>query len=170
MRTLLPFKRHLLPLLLLILITLGGKSQSVGFLDGKIELGLNLGPSFFLGDLGGIRGKGKTFVKDVNFPFTKLMKGVFVNIYPAEWLGFRLAGNIGNLEGDDAAIKTNGKDEWERKKRNLKFRSTLSEAYVAMEFYPTVFLEQYADLQYKFRPYGIIGVGMFHFNPKGEYI
>lgn len=170
MRTLLPFKRHILPLFLLILITIGGKSQSIGFLDGRVELGLGLGPSFFLGDLGGIRGTGKTFVKDVNFPFTKLMKGIYLNYYPAEWLGFRIAGNIGKLEGDDAAIKTNGKDEYERKKRNLKFRSSLSEAYFAMELYPTVFLEQFDGLLYKFRPYGIIGVGMFHFNPKGEYI
>lgn len=170
MRTQVPFKRHILPLFLLILISIGGKSQSVGFLDGKVELGLNFGPSFFLGDLGGIRGKGKTFVKDVNFPFTKLMKGIYVNVYPAEWIGFRLAGNIGKLEGDDAAIKTNGKDEYERKKRNLKFKSSLSEAYFAMELYPTVFLEQFDGLMYKFRPYGIIGIGMFHFNPKGEYI
>ena len=170
MRTHVPFKRHILPLFLLILITIGGKSQSIGFLDGRVELGLGLGPSFFLGDLGGIRGTGKTFVKDVNFPFTKLMKGIYLNYYPAEWLGFRLAGNIGKLEGDDAAIKTNGKDEYERKKRNLKFQSSLSEVYFAMELYPTVFLEQFDGLLYKFRPYGIVGIGMFHFNPKGEYI
>ena len=170
MRTQVPLKRHILPLFLFILFCIGGKSQSVGFLDGKVELGLGLGPSFFLGDLGGIRGKGKPFVKDVNFPFTKLMKGLYVNIYPAEWLGFRLAANIGTLEADDAAIKTNGKDEYERKKRNLQFKSPLSEVYFAMELYPTVFLEQYGGLQYKFRPYGIIGIGLFHFNPKGEYI
>jgi len=152
------------------MICFSSKSQSVGFLNGKYELGLNLGPSFFLGDLGGTRGKGKPFVKDVNFPFTKLMKGLYLNYYPAEWIGFRLAANIGTLEADDATIKTNGKDEYERKKRNLKFKSSLSEAYFAMELYPTVFLEQYDGLQFKFRPYGIVGIGMFHFNPKGQYI
>jgi hypothetical protein len=37
------------------------------------------------------------------------------------------------------------------------------------EFYPTVFLENYEGLQGKFRPYGIAGVGFFHFNPKAYY-
>ena len=170
MRTSVPLKRIFVSLLLFTCITTGIKSQSVGLLDGKLELGINLGPSFFLGDLGGVQGKGKTFVKDVNFPLTKLMKGLYVNVYPAEWIGFRLAANIGKLEGDDAAIKTNGKDELERRKRNLKFQSSLSEAYFAMEFYPTVFLEANDGLMYKFRPYGLIGVGVFHFNPKGQYI
>jgi hypothetical protein len=169
MRTHVPLKRRLLPVLFLLFTSLNTHSQAVGFLDGKLEVGLNLGPSFFLGDLGGVRGKGKPFVKDVNFPFTKLMKGLYVNIYPAEWLGFRLAANIGTLEADDAAIKTDGKDEFERKKRNLHFKSPLAEAYFAMEIYPTVFLEQRDGLMYKFRPYGLVGVGIFHFNPKGQY-
>ena len=170
MRTHLILIRRIIPFAMLCMICFSSKSQSVGFLNGKYELGLNLGPSFFLGDLGGTRGKGKPFVKDVNFPFTKLMKGLYLNYYPAEWIGFRLAANIGTLEADDATIKTNGKDEYERKKRNLKFKSSLSEAYFAMELYPTVFLEQYDGLQFKFRPYGIVGIGMFHFNPKGQYI
>ena len=38
----------------------------------------------------------------------------------------------------------------------------------AVEFYPTVFMEQYEDLKGKFRPYGIIGVGVYHFNPKTQ--
>ena len=170
MRTPVSLKRHLLHVLFLLITCFSSKSQSVGFLDGKIELGLNLGPSFFLGDLGGTRGKGKAFVKDVNFPFTKLLKGLYVNIYPAEWLGFRLAANIGQLEAADSIIKTDGKDEWYRKKRNLYFKSSLTEAYFAMEIYPTVFFEQYDGLQYKFRPYGLIGIGLYHFNPQAEYI
>jgi hypothetical protein len=170
MRTHVPLKRHLLPVLFLLITCFSSKSQSLSFGDGKYEIGLNLGPSFFLGDLGGTQGKGKPFVKDVNFPFTKLMKGLYVNIYPAEWLGFRLAANIGTLEADDAAIKTDGKDEYERKKRNLHFKSSLAEAYFAMEIYPTVFLERDDDLLFKFRPYGIVGIGIYHFNPKGMYI
>lgn len=170
MRAIVPMKRTAVSFLLLILLCTGTKSQSVGLLDGKVELGLNLGPSFFLGDLGGVRGKGKPFVKDVNFPFTKLMKGLYLNMYPAEWIGFRVAANLGTLEADDAIISTTGKDELERKKRNLHFKSSLAEAYFAMELYPSVFLEQYDGLEHKFRPYGLIGIGMFHFNPKGQYI
>jgi hypothetical protein len=145
-------------------------SQSVNFLDGKIEVGLGIGPSFFLGDLGGTRGKGRTFVKDLNIPLTKMMKGIYVNLYPAEWIGFRLAANLGELEGYDSLITDKGGDEIYRKRRNLAFKSNLSEAYAAMELYPTVLFENFDGLFHKVRPYGIIGLGMFHFNPKAQYI
>src|SRR6185503_21184765 len=57
----------------------------------KVEVGINIGPSFFLGDLGGNRGKGTTFIKDVNLSLTKVMKGAFLTVYPNEWIGFRVA-------------------------------------------------------------------------------
>jgi hypothetical protein len=155
---------------LFTLTVIRSNSQSLSSPDGRIEIGLGLGPSFFLGDLGGTRGIGRDFVKDVNFPYTKLMKGLYFNYYPAEWIGLRIAANFGVLEAHDSAIKTNGKDEFERKKRNLGFKSNLFEAYGALEIYPTVFFEGYDGLFHKLRPYGVIGFGMFHMNPKGEYI
>ena len=145
-------------------------SQSISTGDGKIELGLGLGPSFFLGDLGGVRGIGKPFVKDVNFPFTKLMKGLFINYYPAEWIGLRVAANLGTLEAHDSVIKLKGGAERYRKERNLGFKSNFTEVYAAIEFYPTVFFEKYDGLLGKLRPYGLIGFGVFRYNPKGLYI
>lgn len=144
-------------------------AQSITTGNGKIELGLGLGPMFFLGDLGGHRGVGKTFLKDLNIPLTKFSKGLFANLYPAEWLGFRVAVNHGKIEGFDEIIKDYGGREWSRKNRNLQFQSSILEAYVAAEFYPTVFFEKYEELQGKLRPYGVIGIGLFKFNPKGEY-
>ena len=170
MRTSVPKVRLCVLVCLLTIFSFQSKAQSIGFADGRIEVGLNLGPSFFLGDLGGVRGEGKTFVKDVNFPFTKLMKGLFVNLYPAEWVGFRFAVNLGQLEAHDSAIRDKGGEEIERKERNLSFQSKLFEAYTAIELYPTVFFEGYDGLFHKLRPYGIVGFGMFHYNPKGQYI
>ncbi len=158
---------------LLSIITLSGirpQAQSLTGGDGRVEIGLGLGPSFFLGDLGGTRGIGRDFLKDVNFPFTKLMKGLYLNYYPSEWLGMRVALNLGKLEAHDNAIKTDGGAEYFRKRRNLGFQSNLFEAYGALEIYPTVFLEGWDGLMGKIRPYGVIGFGMFHMNPKGEYI
>ena len=151
------------------------RAQSISTGDGKFEIGLGLGPMFFLGDLGGSAGTGKTFIKDLDFPLTKLNKGLFVNYYPTEWLGFRLAANMGAVEGDDALAPNKGGAERFRQIRNLNFRSKISEAYVAAEIYPTVFLEKYDGLQGKLRPYGLIGVGLMKFNPKakdasGQYV
>src|SRR5215207_6714183 len=144
-------------------------AQSLTSPNGKFEIGLGLGPMFFLGDLGGNMGKGTTFVKDVNFPVTKMQKGIFLNYYPQEWFGFRLAANHGVLEGADSLIKEKGGDESFRYVRNLFFRTTVLEAYAALEIYPTVFFEQYDELQGKIRPYGLIGVGLFKFKPQTQY-
>ena len=154
---------------LFFLYSIPSFTQSLQLANGKFEVGLNFGPSFFVGDLGGNRGKGKTFVKDVNLPLTKLMKGLYVNLYPAEWIGVRLAANVGEVEAFDSIIDSKGTAERFRKQRNLDFKSNISEVYMAMEIYPTVFFEQFDGLQGKLRPYGLAGVGVFHFNPKGLY-
>ncbi len=146
-------------------------SQSLVFGNEKtrVEVGLNFGPTFFLGDLGGHHGKGTTFLKDLNLPFTKLWKGAFAVAYPNEWMGLRVAIGTGEVEGADNAITTKGRDELWRKQRNLDFRSNLTEAYAAIELYPTMLLHA-GDDDYKprFRPYGVLGVGVFHFNPQGS--
>ena len=135
----------------------------------KVEVGINIGPSFFLGDLGGHSGKGTTFIKDLNFSLTKVMKGAYVAVYPNEWLGMRVAADIGKLEGKDDIIDTKGVNELWRKQRNLDFRSNISEAYIAAEVFPLMLLNNYHD-DYKprLRPYGVIGIGVFHFNPQGS--
>jgi len=136
----------------------------------KYEIGLNVGPSNFLGDLGGTEGKGQTFLKDNNWSMTKVMKGVFFSVVPSEYVNFRASLNFGRLEGDDAIISPKGGLEEARKNRNQDFRSSLIEFYAAAEIYPLVFLEEDPnDVWHKFRPYGLLGVGVFKFNPKGSY-
>lgn len=154
---------------LVLLFSSAAKAQSVTFANGKFEAGVGLGPLFFLGDLGGNRGVGTRFVKDVNLPITKMAKGVFFQYYFTEWISARVAGNFGVLEGDDALINGSGGYEESRKIRNLNFRSNLQEGYLAFEFSPTVFMEKYEGLFHKVRPYVIGGVGVFHFNPQGKY-
>src|SRR5689334_14025194 len=105
--------------------SLQSNSQSISSSNGKIELGLGIGPMFFLGDLGGSAGVGRSFIKDLDLPLTKLSKGLYLNYYPAEWLGFRVAGNLGYVEGDDAEAPAKGGWEEDRKYRNLHFRSKI---------------------------------------------
>lgn len=151
----------------LTLVVFTSTAQSLAL--GKVEAGIGLGPLIFLGDLGGNLGRGTTFIKDVNPSITNLAKGAYLNYYPAEWIGFRLAFNTGKLEGADSLINEKGGAETYRKSRNLHFRSNLTELYAAMEIYPTYFLERYDGLAGKLRPYGLIGVGMFRFNPQALY-
>src|SRR5688500_7364776 len=107
MRTIVPSVRTLVLISLLVSSSFKSFSQSITSCDGQYELGIGIGPLFFLGDLGVAAVTGKTFVKDVDFQLTKVSKGLYLNIYPTEWIGFRIAANHGVLEGDDA--QTNGK-------------------------------------------------------------
>jgi hypothetical protein len=133
------------------------------------ELGFTVGPMVALTDLGGHAGKGTTFIKDYNFNTTKLAVGAFLSVYPTPWLGFRFSANFGTIEAFDADIKEKGGDEDSRFNRNLDFKSNILEGTAMAEFYPTVFLEDDPeDVTGRLRPYGVLGLGFFHFNPKGS--
>jgi len=133
------------------------------------EAGIQAGPANFLGDLGGNYGKGTGFLKDHQFKTTRFLGGVFAEGYPSEWIGFRFALNIGSIEGDDHFTKANGGVEEARKARNLDFKSSIAEIFVSAEIYPLVFFEyEPTDVYHKLRPYFLVGVGGFHFNPQGK--
>jgi hypothetical protein len=159
-----------LVLILLVLCTLHLSSFSQLSAGNYFEGGFTAGPMGFLGDLGGNYGKGKGFVKDYNLPTTQIAVGIHLTAHPAEWLGIRFAFNYGNINGDDARTTGKNGEEQTRKNRNLDFRSQITEGFIAAELYPTVFLEDDpTEVQGRLRPYGILGVGVFHFNPQGTY-
>ena len=168
MRTTVPSVRTFVLICLLTAFSVRSEAQSIMSGDGKYEIGVALGPMFFLGDLGGHYGEGRGFVKDLNIPLTKLSKGLYANVYPAEWFGFRIGINHGIIEGDDRIINAKGGAEIYRNERNLHFASTILEGYATMELYPTVWMEQYDGLEGKLRPYGVAGLGVFKFNSKAE--
>jgi hypothetical protein len=133
------------------------------------EAGITVGPSNFLGDLGGNSGKGTPFLKDNNIPMTRLTFGAFVSYHPSELVAFRFGVNFGSLEGDDAIIKNKGGLELARKIRNSDFKSKFIDGLLMAEIYPTTLLEyDQSDIYHKIRPYLAGGIGVFHFNPMGK--
>lgn len=154
---------------LLALLPFAGTFAQTTESSSHFEAGITLGPSNFLGDLGGNQGKGTAFIKDNNLQMTKLTFGGFISYHPSEALAFRFAVNVGSLEGDDAIIKNKGGLEEARKTRNSNFKSKFTEGLLMAEIYPTTFLEYDAsDVYHKLRPYVAGGVGVFHFNPMGQ--
>ncbi|MGG9960419.1 hypothetical protein [Ferruginibacter sp. SUN106] len=159
-------------LLFTVCFSLLSKSNAQAFIFGnekiKWEVGVNFGPSFFLGDLGGNAGKGTNNLKDLNLEFTKLMKGAYITMYPNKWVGLRLAASLTYLEGDDATINTTGINELWRKQRNLDFRTNVTEVNGSIEVFPTMIFAADPDNEPRLRPYGLIGAGIYHFNPQGS--
>lgn len=156
--------------LLVVTLSLHFPSYSQDDFQNTAEAGITVGPMVFLGDLGGHAGTGTTLIKDWNWPTTKVAIGAFYATYPQQWLGFRFSLNYGHIAGNDALISAHGGDEDSRKDRNLDFRSIILEGSAMAEFYPTVFLEDEPDdVTGRLRPYGLLGLGIFHFNPQGTY-
>ncbi|MFZ9660498.1 MAG: DUF6089 family protein [Chitinophagaceae bacterium] len=135
------------------------------------EIGITAGPSNFLGDLGGTRGRGGPFLKDNNLSMTSMVKSIYFSFAPSEFISFKLAFTSGRLQGADSIINGAGGLEENRIARNQSFRSPLTEALLTTEIYPTaLFDDDPSDVYHKIRPFGIIGVGVFHFNPQGLYV
>jgi hypothetical protein len=159
-------------LLLITCLSFLCRSNAQAFIFGnekiKWEAGVNFGPSFFLGDLGGNSGKGTNNLKDLNLEFTKLMKGAYITMYPNKWAGLRLAATLTHLEGDDATINTTGINELWRKQRNLDFKTNVWEVNGSVEIFPTMIFSADPDNEPRLRPYGLVGAGIYHFNPQGS--
>jgi len=165
------FFRCVIGILLLVLYNNVARSQAVQFGGDKLqwEVGLNIGPNFFFGDMGGNRGLGQRFIKDINLSMTTLNKGVYVTAYPVDWLGIRAVAQFGSITAADNVIKNHSGEELFRKQRNLDFKSKLTEAYIGAEIYPLQLLfNSYGDYNPRLMPYGLIGIGVFHFNPQGS--
>jgi opacity protein-like surface antigen len=153
------------------LLSFGAHAQlALSFKDMEKDLGFEIGPSFFLGDLGGNLGNGSRFVKDLNLPTTRYFLGISGAIYPASWLGLRANLNYGRLYGNDADETGNDFEAKGRRERNLDFRTAILEGTLVAEIYPTDFITMAMDYQPKLRPYAVGGIGVFHFNPQGSYV
>jgi hypothetical protein len=72
------------------------------------------------------------------------------------------------VAGRDNIINTNGVNELWRKQRNLDFKSNIWEIYGAFELYPTMFFRRNEEYDPMLKPYGFIGLGIFHFDPQGS--
>jgi len=173
MRTTVPSVRTFVFICTLIISSFS-YSQSIVLGNGKTEIGLGLGPSFFLGDLGGNSGadishKRPGGLKHVSLPLTRFAKGAFVAIYPKTWLGFRLGINHTILEGNDALIPKGNGDEQFRKMRNLNFRTQALEGHLLAEIYPRGFFEGHDDERLGLQPYLTAGLGAFKINSQTRY-
>ncbi len=139
--------------------------------QSRLEVGYVYGVSNFLGDLGGNAGKGGTFLKDNVISLTRIITGAHIGYHPSEYINFDLTYVAGTLEGADSLIQGNGGVEMARKTRDQHFKSPLKEVTLTAEIFPSVYFEYESNnVAGKIRPYFLIGVGVFKFNPQAQYI
>jgi len=137
----------------------------------RYEWSFGLGASNFLGELGGANQIGTNGFKDLEFSLTRpsVSVGLRYKLSPAFSIHSHLT--YGHVRGDDKLTK-----EFFRNNRNLNFKSNIYEFNVNFE---AALLSQREGGIYRLRGvrrttsfegslYGFAGIGVFHFNPKGQ--
>ena len=169
-------------LLLCLLATTAVKSWGqAGYAPAyPFEVGIIAGTSVFMGDLGGNKGKGKSFLKDADLRSLRPNLGLFGRYNLGAHFALRADLSFMMLAGDDAwanngfnadnSNRGGGDDAFFRYYRNLSFRSRVFEALVVGEIIAYNFelgggYQGYSVLS----PYAVVGIGVFNFKPQAYY-
>lgn len=133
------------------------------------EAGISVNAMNCLTDMGGKKGIGKKFVKDLNMGFTHLSGGIFLSASYKNAITLRLEGAFGKISANDNVLKGITDIAKQRYNRNQNFRSNISEVSLSAELYPTyMFIDWPAKENPPPRtaPYLLGGIGYFSFNPQ----
>lgn len=133
------------------------------------EAGISLNAMNCLTDMGGTKGIGKKFFKDLNIGFTNISGGVFLSAMYKNAAGIRLEGTFGKIGANDNVLKGITDIAKERYNRNQNFRSYIIEVGAIAEIHPTyIFIDWPAkeNTPPRTSPYLLGGIAYFSFNPQ----
>jgi len=136
-----------------------------------IEFGGSVGAMNCLTDIGGRKGIGKKFIKDLNMGKTQLAGSFYVGATYKYAITLRAEVTIGKIAADDKVLQSVAASTFGRYERNLSFRTNISEFMLAGEFHPMfIFMPKDNDdwTPPLVSPYLLAGVGLFHFNPQAN--
>ena len=133
------------------------------------ELGGSVGIINCLTDLGGRKGIGKKFIKDVNFGNTQFSGGLYASLTYKNMFSVRIEGTYGQVKAHDSILKNIKTTVFGRYERNLSFKSTISEISLLAEIHPLHIFGNYEGREEeppRYSPYLVGGIGYFSFNPQ----
>jgi hypothetical protein len=133
------------------------------------ELGGSIAGMNCLTDLGGKKGIGKRFIKDLIVKNTKLAGSVYASASYRNAVTLRLEGTFGQIQAYDSILKKVKTTTFGRYERNLSFRSNISEIMLAAEIHPLYLFINWAEREQdppRLSPYIMAGIGYFSFNPQ----
>ncbi|MBM77112.1 MAG: hypothetical protein CL846_01400 [Crocinitomicaceae bacterium] len=140
--------------------------SSVGYSQFNNDFGFSIGPSNYLGEIGGIGHKpSRGFIGDLKLKQTALSGGVFLRNKITPNLSLNTSLNYTRIGGDDIYTES-GPRFW----RNLRFRNDIIEISPRFE----LTLKDIADVgrtgryRTKLKLYAHLGITAFYHNPKGR--
>ncbi len=166
--------------ILLVLFSAHTATAQYYFYDDKYydkpilyELGGSLGIMNCLTDLGGNKGNGKKFIKDLNLGNTGFAGSIYVSAIYKNAIALRLEATMGQVKAYDSILKKVKTSTTGRYERNLSFRSNITELMAVLELHPLFMFKKYEDANGsteppRLSPYIVAGVGYFSFNPQAK--
>jgi hypothetical protein len=130
------------------------------------EAGLGFGIMNCITDLGGGKGTGRKFIKDINWKNSKPVFSIYVSGLLENKAGIRIEASFGDVTAYDSILKNIASSTSGRYERNLSFRSTINEIQLVGELHPLLFF--HPDQAPRLSPYAIAGAGIFSFDPKAR--
>lgn len=132
------------------------------------EVGATGGVMNSLTDLGGKKGAGKNFIKDLRWKTAKPSFGGYFLANYLDKIALRLEATFGEVVGYDSILKKVASSTTGRYERNLSFKSRISEFQLALEVHPLMFrdLDKYDPPVIS--PYVVAGAGYFSFDPQAQ--
>jgi hypothetical protein len=136
------------------------------------EIGGSVGAMNCLTDIGGNKGTGKKFVKDLNLGKTKIAGSVFLSAMYNYMFAVRLEATFGSISGDDKVLRKVAPSTSGRYERNLSFKTKITDFMLGLEIHPLYIINAYSQDEEKepplFSPYLLAGVGFFSFKPQAQ--
>ena len=134
------------------------------------ELGASVGAMNCLTDLGGRKGIGKKFIKDLNLGKTTVQGSVYLTAMYQYMIAVRLEATFGTIKADDKILEKVKQTTFGRYERNLSFKSKITDFMLGFEIHPLyIFGKNKEDKEPPlFSPYLLVGVGFFSFKPQAQ--
>lgn len=135
------------------------------------EIGGSAGIMNCLTDLGGRKGIGKKFIKDLNIGNTQFNGSVFGGFTYKHKFSIRLEATFGQVKAYDSILKSVKATTYGRYERNLSFRSPITEIALSAEIHPLHIFINWQDREESppnWSPYLLAGVSSVSFNPQAK--
>jgi hypothetical protein len=161
--------------ILMLTVSAEKASAQYYFYDNKyydsplmFEIGGSVGVMNCLTDLGGNKGIGKKFVKDLNFGKTRLAGSVYLSAMYEYMFALRLEATFGQVTADDKVLEKVAPTTFGRYERNLNFKSKITDFMLGVEIHPLYIINRNDEDKAppRFSPYLYGGVGFFSFKPQ----
>jgi len=136
--------------------------------EWMVEFGVSAGIMNSLTDIGGKKGVGKRFIKDLNWKMSKPSLSLYGIAMYKDFIGVRLEATYGNIKSYDSILRKVGPSTFGRYERNLSFKSRIMDVQLVAEVHP-LFFKRYEEGKAPFwSPYLVAGIGYFSFNPQAK--